>query len=156
MQESIYLKIMNHILNYRIAKVGLVLLAMVLPVLLLTSCSKRVRFLSSAVVPAAKGSVKISTDQNKNYVLEIEIVDLADASRLQPPKESYVAWMETEKGDMVKLGQLNSKSGFMSKQMKATMKTVSSFKPSKVFVTAENKSNVQSPDKLVILTTPKF
>ncbi|MFZ1798732.1 MAG: hypothetical protein WAU24_02620, partial [Chitinophagaceae bacterium] len=65
----------------------------------LQSCSstRKAGFLTSAVVPAAKGKVIVKEDkQNGNYSIRINIEDLADPSRLQSPKNVYVVWMETE------------------------------------------------------------
>lgn len=124
--------------------------------LFLSSCARNNAFLGSSVVPAAKGSVEVKVDNNKNFVIQVEIKDLADVSRLQPPKESYVVWMETEQGNTEKLGQLLSAKSFMSKQMTADLETVSSYKPRKVFVTAENDPNTQYPNRLIVLTTASF
>ena len=121
-----------------------------------TSCAQKVTFLNSSVVPAAKGSVKIKQDNNKNYVIKVEIEDLAEVERLHPSKHSYVAWMETDRGNIENLGQLKSSSGFLSKQKTASLETVSSFKPVKIFVTAEKGIDVRYPDNQVVLTTEYF
>jgi hypothetical protein len=125
-------------------------------ILIFTSCEKKVKFLNSSVVPAAKGSVKVKQDKNKNYVVGVKIVDLAEVERLQPEKQTYVVWMETESGNTENLGQLKSSTGFLSKQHKANLETVSSYKPVRIFVTAEQDINVQTPDREVFLTTNTF
>ena len=89
-------------------------------------------------------------------MIKIEIRDLADVERLQTSKLNYVVWMETDQGRTENLGQLNSSSGFMSKQMKASLETVSSYTPIKIFVTAEEFVNAQYPGEQIILTTDRF
>jgi hypothetical protein len=142
-------------LNYQTKSIllGILVIGMVLP---FTACAKKIRFLQSSVVPAAKGYVKVKTDNNKNHVIKIEIRDLADVERLQTSKLNYVVWMETDQGRTENLGQLNSSSGFMSKQMKASLETVSSYTPIKIFVTAEEFVNAQYPGEQIILTTGRF
>jgi hypothetical protein len=120
------------------------------------SCATNVIFLNSAVVPAAKGSVKVKTDRNKNYAIEISLTDLAEASRLQPSKLTYIVWMVTDRDLTKNIGQLNSSKGFMSKQLKGSFKTVSSDKPVKIFITAEDDAAVQYPGMQVVLSTDKF
>jgi hypothetical protein len=71
-------------------------------------------------------------------VIEVEIEDLAEVERLQLSKQTYVVWMETDRGNIENLGQLKSSRSFFSKQKTASLETVSSFKPVKIFVTAEN------------------
>jgi hypothetical protein len=122
----------------------------------LISCATSVSFLNSSVVPAARGSVKIKRDNNKNYVIQISLTDLAEASRLQPSKVTYIVWMITDRDLTKNIGQLNSSKGFMSKQLKGSFKTVSSDKPVKVFITAEDDAAVQYPGTQVILSTDKF
>ena len=122
----------------------------------LFSCATSVNFLNSAFVPAARGSVKIKTDNNKNYSIQITLSDLAEASRLQPPKLTYIVWMITDRDLTKNIGQLNSSKGFMSKQLKGSFKTVSSDKPVKIFITAEDDAAVQYPGTQVVLSTDKF
>jgi hypothetical protein len=122
----------------------------------LFSCATSVNFLNSSVVPAARGSVKIKTDNKKNYVIQITLSDLAEASRLEPAKLTYIVWMITDRDLTKNIGQLNSSKGFMSKQLKGSFKTVSSDKPVKIFITAEDDAAVQYPGTQVVLSTDKF
>lgn len=68
-----------------------------LPTLLLQSCSRKVSFQTSQeVVPAAEGSVKITKDNNNNYKIDLKLVRLADPKKLSLSKEIYVVWNKTE------------------------------------------------------------
>jgi hypothetical protein len=122
----------------------------------IASCSTSESFLNSSVVPSATGKVKIKKDNNQNYTVKIEIDDLAEVERLQTSKQTYIVWMETEKGNTENLGQLKSTTGFMSKQHTASLEATSPFKPVRIFVTAENESNARYPDRDLILTTDTF
>lgn len=139
-----------------IKKLGLLALLAMIIVLPFTSCSRKIVFQNSSVVPAAQGTVKVKNDKNKNYVIKVEVSDLADVSRLQPPKKTYVVWMETDQGKTENLGQLLSSSGFMSKQLKGSLETVSSFKPAKIYITAEDDASIQYPGRQLILSTTSF
>jgi hypothetical protein len=122
----------------------------------LSSCATSVSFLNSSVVPAARGTVKVKRDNNKNYVIQISLTDLAEATRLQPSKLTYIVWMITDRQLTKNIGQLNSSKGFMSKQLKGSFKTVSSDKPVQIFITAEDDAGVQYPGTQVVLSTEKF
>jgi hypothetical protein len=123
---------------------------------LVVSCSQKAAFLNSSVVPAARGYVKVKNDKNKNYSIQIHLSDLAEVERLQPPKQMYVIWMVTDQDITKNIGQINSSKGFMSKELKASFETVSSFKPTKIFITAEDDANIQYPGTQVVLSTDDF
>jgi hypothetical protein len=139
-------------INYTARNVSLGVL-ITLMVAFSTSCARKMTFSISSVVPAAQGSVKVTRDHNKNYVIKISITNLAEVERLQPQKQTYVVWMVTNDGLTKNIGQLNSSKSFLSKQLKASLKTVSSFNPVKIFITAENDPSVQYPGNQVILST---
>jgi hypothetical protein len=120
------------------------------------SCATSVSFLNSAVVPAATGSVKIKTDNNNNYNIKISISGLAESSRLQPSRLTYIVWMMTDRDMTKNIGQLISSKGFMSKQLKGSFSTVSAFKPVKIFITAEDDAGTQFPGPEIVLSTDKF
>jgi hypothetical protein len=125
-------------------------------ILLIASCATNQTFLNSTVVPGATGSVKIQKDKNDNYLIKMQIFDLAKVERLQTSKTAYVVWLEAEGGGFENLGQLNSETGFLSKQRKASFKTTSESKPVRIFITAESESNVDYPNTMEVLTTDKF
>ena len=121
-----------------------------------TSCAKKITFLNSTVVPGAEGFVKVKKDNNKNYIIKVEVSDLAEIDRVNSTKTTYVVWMETDEGNAENLGQLKSSTGFLSNRHKASLETVSSYNPVKIFITTENGTNVQYPGRQVVLTTDTF
>jgi hypothetical protein len=74
----------------------------------LSSCAKKVSFQTSNVVPAAEGNVKLTKDNNNNYGIKIFLSNLAEPTRLQPSKSSYVVWMETDENATKNIGQINT------------------------------------------------
>ena len=120
------------------------------------SCTKKIAFLTSSVVPAARGYVEVKTDKNKNYGINIQLLDLAEVKRLQPSKQTYVVWMVTDENVTKNIGQIKSSTGMMSKQLKASFETVSPNKPVKIFVTAEDDAITTYPSTQVVLSTDKF
>ena len=125
----------------------------ILFVLTLMSCSTKLNFLTSAVVPAATGSVKVSSDNNNNYAIKLKVTNLAEPSRLQPKRDLYVVWLVT-KDDLTKnIGQLTSSTSFFSSLLEGKLTTVSPYKPDYIFITAENNANIQVPEGTVVLTT---
>jgi hypothetical protein len=124
-------------------------------ILSLVSCATKATFLTSDVVPAARGSVTVKNDKNNNYVIKVKVINLAEAERLQQASNTYVVWMETEENTVRNLGAMKSTTGFMSKKLGASFQTVTAQKPSKIFITAENNASIQYPSEAV-LTTDRF
>lgn len=118
--------------------------------------AKKVKFLTSTVVPAARGYVKIIRDKNLNYVISISISNLAEVYRLEPSKLTYVVWLVTEDEITMNMGKINSTTGFFSKKLKATFETVTSLKPVKIFITAEDDPSRQYPGMELVLSTSNF
>lgn len=114
-----------------------------------SSCSTKAPFLSSAVVPAARGTVEISKDFNRNFIIKIQLSDLAGPDRLTPPKSTYVVWLITADNMSKNIGQIST-----SNSLKANFETASAFKPSKIMITAEDQANVLYPSySEIVLTT---
>lgn len=127
-----------------------------LVMILFSSCGKNITFQNSNIVPAAEGKVSIKKDSNKNYSVKIKISNLAEVKRLQPSKNVYIVWMETEDNGVKNIGQIKSDTGFMSSKLKASFETVTSFTPTKVFITAEDHQDAKYPGNQIVLTTKSF
>jgi hypothetical protein len=142
-------------MNTSIRSILLAVIAIIM-IIPFTSCEKKITFLNSTVVPGADGYVTVNKDNNKNYIIKVEVSDLADVERVQASKTTYVVWMETDEGNAENLGQLISSTSFLSKRHHASLETVSSYKPVKIFITTEEGVNVQNPGHQVALATENF
>lgn len=121
-----------------------------------TAYAKKVEFLISSVVPAARGYVKIKKDDNQNFALEIKIRNLAEVDRLTPSHKTYVIWMVTENGVAENIGRLKSATGILSKKLKATFTTTTTSKPSKIYITAEDKPDIDYSVSQTVMSTAEF
>jgi hypothetical protein len=119
-------------------------------------CRAQADFLISPVVPAARGYVMVTKDKYNNYIIKINVSNLAEAGRLTPPKNTYVVWMVTDKDSAKNIGQIRTSTSLLSKKLKASFETKSSFKPVRIFITAEYDPNLQYPNSTVVLTTKEF
>jgi hypothetical protein len=118
--------------------------------------AKKVGFLTSSIVPAARGYIKVKRDTNENYIIQVRISNLAEVNRLQPSKQVYVVWMITDHERTDNIGQINSSTTFLSTKLKASFKKVSASKPIKIFITAEEDAITQTPNEQIILSTDRF
>ena len=116
-----------------------------------SSCSHKIAFLTSSVVPAARGYITVNDDKNKNYVIKVELMYLAEAKRMTPPKNTYVVWMVSNNNATQNIGQIKTTSS-----LKASFESVSSTKPTKIFITAEDDATIQYPTTAVVLSTDNF
>lgn len=122
----------------------------------LNSCAKKVAFMTSSVVPAARGQVTVKKDNNKNYAIKVKIDGLAEVNRLEPSKNAYVIWMENDESIVKNIGRINSDSKLLSSKLKASFETVTAVKPTKIFITAEDNPDTQYPGTQFILETKRF
>ena len=122
-------------------------------VLIFSACSRKIDFGVSQVVPAADGYVKLSSDKNNNTAITIKINHLAPAERLTPPGKVYVVWMTTEHNGVRNIGQLKNAQLLFSRALRAELKTVTPFKPTDFFITAEESASVTSPGSEAVLKT---
>ncbi|MEO5782259.1 MAG: hypothetical protein ABIQ07_03255 [Ginsengibacter sp.] len=125
----------------------------VLGTFLLLSCSKKITFASSTVVPAAVGSVGYKKDKNNNYHISLKVLHLANSNKLTPPRSTYVVWMETENNGVKNLGQLRSSGSLLSSTLKGSLNAVTAFQPKSFFITAEDNTDISYPGSQVVLRT---
>lgn len=126
-------------------------LMFLLMVFLWTSCATKHTFMASSVVPAARGTVEVKKDKSNNNVIKVKITNLAEVTRLQPPRQTYVVWMLTTDEMMRNIGLVKS-----GKNLKVDFETTSSFTPVKIVITAEDDANTQYPSNQVVLSTDRF
>jgi hypothetical protein len=117
------------------------------------SCSRKMTFETSRVVPAATGSVTIKKSKNNNYLVNVKTLHLAKPQNLTPPKDVYVVWMRTADNSLKNIGMIKSSSGLLSSTLKGELKATATSKPTSFFITAENDGNVQYPGDEVVLRT---
>lgn len=145
---------MKTIKSKRLSKTLYAVAAFFFAIVILQSCgTSKYNFSTSSVVPAAEGKVKVKKDGNSNYKISLDVMRLAEPQRLSPSKSMYIVWMETEQNGRKNIGQLKTSSGFLSKTLKSSLTTVSSFKPSGFFITAEDDASIQYPAGEVVLRT---
>ena len=120
---------------------------------MLTACAEKLSFGSSPVVPGANGKVSIKKDNNNNYSIKVNTVNLTPAKNLTPSREVYVVWMEAEDNNLRKLGQIKPSTGLIGKSYKGELSATSTSKPRRVFITAEDDGNVEYPGTSLVLST---
>ncbi|WP_229216385.1 hypothetical protein [Dyadobacter sp. 3J3] len=120
---------------------------------ILSSCSKKLTFSTSAIVPAAQGSVKVKKDKNENYAIHLTVNHLSPPDRLVESRNAYVVWLNTKNNGIKNIGQLKTSSGLFSKELKSDLETVTTFEPVSFFITAERATDIQYPEGQVVLTT---
>ncbi|MDZ4749457.1 MAG: hypothetical protein SH808_13300 [Saprospiraceae bacterium] len=128
--------------------------AAITSLVLLSSCATKSPFLTSDVIPSARGYVKVNKDNNENYIIQVSLEHLAEAKRLNPSKATYVIWMESDGNSTKNIGQINSASN--PNNLKASFKTSSSFKPIRIFITAEDDGTTSYPGSQIVLSTNRL
>lgn len=109
-------------------------------VALMTSCASTAKFPVSSIVPGAEITAKKTQDKNDNYNIEVTARNLADPSRLNPPRKNYSVWMVEENGSTRNAGQLSSRGG-----KKTVLEISTPFNVKEIFITAEEQGNLNYP-----------
>lgn len=116
--------------------------------LIISSCANSVKFPVSNVTPAADIVATMDKDNNGNYKISITAKNLAAVDRLNPPKSAYVVWIVTENDGVRNIGKL------LNKNVQTTgLETLTPFKFSEVFITAEEHDDAIYPSGFEISRT---
>ncbi|MFC0657293.1 hypothetical protein [Mongoliitalea lutea] len=107
----------------------------------LGACSKKYTFPVSTVTPSADGEVKVKKQKGGIYSFETAVENLADPTRLTPPKAHYIVWVQNEEGEFQNVGELE-----LSRRSKAKLEGALTYKPIYFFVTAEDVKNTNVPN----------
>lgn len=127
------------------------ILSFIFAAILLSACSKKVTFPVSEVVPAAEAVLKVEKDSNKNYEIDLEVTNLAEADRLTPARKYYVVWMVTKEHGTINVGNLN-----VNRKNKAELTTGTPYEPIRIFITAEDDRSPVLPSTQVVLNSGDF
>lgn len=114
----------------------------------MTSCASSIKFPVSTITPAAEITAAMKQDKNKNYVIEVNAVNLASPDRLNPPKKTYVVWITTADNGTKNIGQMVIKNA-----QKSYLKTSTPFKALEIFITAEDQGDISYPSGVEISRT---
>lgn len=120
----------------------------IVTLIMISSCATTAKFPVSNTVPAAEIKAKKKLDKNNNYTVEVSAKNLAEASRLNPPKNNYSVWIVLNSGKIKNIGQIKNKNS-----KKGSLKTKTPFNPREIFITAENNGNLNTPEGLEISRT---
>lgn len=118
---------------------------------ILSSCAKKIVMANTGIAPAAQAYAKVKQDKSKNYNVQIKATHLAPSMNLNPPKKTYVIWMVTDNNGTKNIGQFQSGTSLLSKTLKGSIKTITSFKPVGFFITAEDDASINYPGNMIIL-----
>ena len=137
--------------HHHLSRTIFFILTLAIIALFFQSCTKKLTFAISSVVPSAEGTVKIKQDRNHNYKIDLNVIRLSEPERLTPPKDVYIVWMDSDDNGITNIGQLKT-----SKSLKSSLNTVTSFKPKSFFITAEDHGNIQYSGDEVVLRTGTY
>jgi len=114
-------------------------------VFMMASCVTTTKFPVSTVTPAADIVFKNKHDKNGNIKITVIAKNLASVDRIAPPENVYVLWLVTEKDGVRNIGVLKNKNA------KTTgLETLSPFKFTEAFITAEHEATASFPSGIEI------
>ncbi len=103
----------------------------------------------SWIVPRATARIIVKHPDDQRYEIIIKMRRLMPPEQLKTPKHSYVVWMDAGKDGIKNIGQLK----VTSEDRRDVLRAETPFRPEKIFITAEDNADIQTPVGQVVLTT---
>jgi hypothetical protein len=94
----------------------------------------------SDLLPAAEAKVSYEHDRNHNTKFSVHAKHLAQPQSLNPPRNTYVVWVQGRGKDPQNAGVLR-----VNENLEGSMSSTTPFQMFDVFVTAEDGPNVDRP-----------
>jgi hypothetical protein len=111
-------------------------------------CAQKVALRNSPDAPAAVGEAKITRDENKNAVVEVDIQHLAPSDTLKPPKKVYAVWAQSPDGKNMNLGQLT-----VGSDRRGRLKSTTPMQVFRIIVTAEDTPTATFPSPRIVFSS---
>lgn len=108
---------------------------------------RKVQMMSGAQTPAAHGTVTITKSNNGNTALDLKVQSLAKPSSLNTPENAYVVWIQPPDKQPINEGELR-----VDKNLNGQIHTETPYKRFKLFITAEQNPEAQTPDGATVLS----
>jgi hypothetical protein len=102
--------------------------------------AKDIQLTSDPSVPAAAGKAELNHDRNGNLQLKLEVKHLAPPTRLTPPKQVYIVWIQGRGKEPENHGQLK-----VNSDLNGSFRGTSPYPVFDVFITAEDNPAATSP-----------
>lgn len=135
---------MSRRISYRLALLCGVVLAVAT-----VGWAKSFHMTSTSIVPAAAGEINVDKEKDGNIQVHVEVEHLAKPSKLSPPANTYVVWLQEADSQPHSLGQLK-----VGDDLKGELKATTTLKNFRVFITAETDSQTRVPsDQMVLRAT---
>ena len=113
--------------------------------LIMSSCATTIKFPVSDITPAADIVATMDKDNNGNIKITVSAKNLAAVERLNPPKRAYLVWIVSERDGVRNIGKLLNKNA-----QNTGLETITPFKFSEIFITAEDYADASFPTGIEI------
>src|SRR5579863_3387267 len=106
----------------------------------------KVQMMPSGDTPAAQGEIIVKQAPNGNLQLDIMTEHLAQLSTMTPAGNVYLVWLQQPDDNPLCLGEMR-----VDKNLSGELRTITTFKQFKIFITAEQSAQEIAPQARPVL-----